>query len=71
MQVLPIYLSILTSFLMLPFALLLLPLSCISSLEKLMMLNNTTHEGSLICLWISSGLLSVVGYDYVQHLLWE
>ena len=42
-QLLPIYLSNLNSFLMLPFNLLLIPLSCISSLDLLMRLNPTTN----------------------------
>ena len=54
-----------------PSALLLVPLSCLSYLEKLTMLPPTTNQGSLIWRWRSSGLLSVVGCGYVLHILWE
>ena len=54
-----------------PFALLILPLSCISSLGLLMRLTPTTNQGRMIWCWRSSGLLSVVGYDYVWHLIRE
>ena len=43
-----VYLSTLTSFLMLPSALLIAPLSCISYLDHLMKLNPTTNQGSII-----------------------
>ena len=61
----------LTSFIMLPFALLFVPLSCISSLDLLMRLTPTTNQGSLIWRWISYGLLSVVGHGCVRELLQE
>ena len=47
-QFLPIYLSTLSSFLMLTFALLLVPLSCISYLGLLMRLTLTKNQGILI-----------------------
>ena len=49
--------------------LLLVPLSYISSLGQLMRLNPTTNQGSLIWLWRSYGLLSVVEYGYIHHFL--
>ena len=70
-QVFPIYLSTLTSFLMFPFSLLIVLLSCISSLGILMMFTPTTNQGSLIYRWRSSGLISVVGCGYVCQLLCE
>ena len=69
MQVFPIYISILNSFLFFQFALLLVPFSCIIYLEQLMRLTPTTNQGSLIWSWIISGLISVVGYGYVQQLI--
>ena len=54
-----------------PFVLLLVPLSCISSLGLLMRLNPTTNQGNLIYRWRSSGLLSVFGYVYVRQFIWE
>ena len=47
-QVLPIYLSNVTSFIMFTFAVLLAHLSCISSLGILMSLNTTANQGSFI-----------------------
>ena len=70
-QVSPIYLIALTSFLMFTFARLLVPLSCISSSDMLMRLTPTTNHGSLIWYLRSSELLGVVEYGYVQQLLWE
>ena len=54
-QVFPIYLSILTNLLMLPFALLLVPFSCQGFLLLLMRLTPTTSQGNLIWHWIISG----------------
>ena len=64
-QVFPIYLISLTSFLMFKFSLLIVPFSCIGSLDLLMSFNPTTNQGSLICIWRSYGLLIVFGYGYV------
>ena len=50
---------------------LLFPLSCISYLGPLIRLTPTTNQGGLIWYWRSSGLLSVVGYGYVQQFLCE
>ena len=52
-------------FLMLPFTLLLAPLSCISYLYLLIRLTTTTNQGSLIWQWGSYELLSVGVYGYV------
>ena len=49
----------------------LVPLLCLRYLEQLIMLTPTKNQGGLIWLWISSVLLSVVGYGYVRQLLWE
>ena len=69
-QVLPIYLSTLTHFLMLSFPLLLVPVSCISSLGLLMRLSHTINQGGLIKYWKFSGLISVVGYGYLLKFIW-
>ena len=37
----------------------------------LMRLTHTTSQDNLIWHWRSGGLLNVVGYGYVQQLLWE
>ena len=58
-------LIILTSLLVLLFALLLLPLPCIGILLQLMRLTPSTNECTLIWRYRSSGLLSVVGYSSV------
>ena len=50
-------------------SLLLVPLSCISSLDLLMRLTPTTNQVSLIWGWRSSGLLSVFGYGYVLQFI--
>ena len=54
---------------MLPVALILVPLSCISSLGLLMRSTPTTNQCSLIQSWKSSGLISVFGYSYVLQFL--
>ena len=53
------------------FALFIAPFSRKSSLDLFMRLTPTTNKCSLIWHWIYSGLLSVVGYGYVRHFLWE
>ena len=63
-QVFTIYLSTLNSFIMLIFALLLVPLSCLSYLDLLMRLAPTKNQGSLIYRCKISGLISSVGYGY-------
>ena len=68
--VFPINLSILTNLLMLPFALLVVPLLCQKNL-LLMSLNPTTNQDSLIWHCRSGGLLNLVGCGYVLQLLWE
>ena len=70
-RVFPIYLNILTNLLMILFALLLIPLLCQNKNLLLMRLTPTTNQGSLIWHWRTSGLLSVVGFSYLQQLLWE
>ena len=55
---------------MFKFSLLLVPLSCISNLEQLMSLTPTPNQGGLMFIWKISGLISVVGYSYVQQFLW-
>ena len=57
-----------TNFAILPAA---FPLSYLSSLEQLMRLTSTTNQCSLIWRCVSSGLLIVVGYGYLQKFLWE
>ena len=56
---------------MLPFSLLLLPLSWISYFYMLMRLNPTTNKGSLVLRQKISDLISVVGYGYEWQMLWE
>ena len=68
--VLPIYLSILNNLIILPFALLLVPLLCQKNL-LLMRLTLTKNQDSLIWNCRSDGLLSVVVWGYVRQLLWE
>ena len=67
----PYYLTILTSFLMFSFILLLVPFYCISSLGMLMRLTATKNQSIMIWCWRSSGLLSVVGYCYLRQYLRE
>ena len=60
------YLSILTHLLILPFTLLILFLSCLSSLNLLIRLTPITNSYSLIYSWNITRVLSVVIYGYVQ-----
>ena len=57
-------------FLIKPFTLLHVPLSCISSLDQSTSLTPTTNQVSLIWCCISSGIISVVVYCYAQHFIW-
>ena len=67
----PYFPSILTNLLMFPFALLLVPLLCQIIFLLYMRLTHTTSQDNLIWNWRSGGLLNVVGYGYVQQLIWE
>ena len=70
--VLPIYLSILTNLLMLPFALLFVPLLCQFYFLPLMRLTPTTNQENLIRRsekwWVTQCGLAAVMYD---NFLWE
>ena len=70
-QLFPIYLSNLTSFIMLSFNLFLVPFSFISSLDLLMRLTPTTNQLNMVQRWRSYVLLSVVGHGYIRQLLRE
>ena len=61
---LTIYLITLNSFIMLVFAMILVPLSCLSSLDLLMRLTPTTNPYSLVYRWKFSGLLIVIFYGF-------
>ena len=70
-MVITIYTSTLTSLLMFPFYQFLFPRSCLSSLDISMKLNPTTNPDSQIQPLKISGIISAVGYIYLQYFLLE